>query len=161
MSAACAPVLGRPEAVRWVQDERGLGRTIALANGCFDLLHVGHVRYLTAARAEADRLIVGLNDDASVAAAKQVGRPLFSAADRARLVAALRPVDAVTIFSEATADALIRALRPDVHCKGPDYADGVPEAETDARVGARIAIVGGAKRGGSRDRIAEIRSRKT
>jgi len=131
--------------------------TVALANGCFDLLHVGHVRYLRAARAEADILVVGLNADAAVRASKGAGRPVLPAEDRATLVAALAPVSFVTVFEEPTADDLIRLLRPDVHCKGTDYEGGVPEESTVNAVGGRIAIVGDPKDHGTRELIAQIR----
>src|SRR5207245_10217739 len=107
------------------------GRSIALANGCFDVLHVGHVRYLQGAAAEADRLIVAVNDDRSVAALKGAGRPVLPAADRAELVAGLRAVDYVVVFADATVERLLTLLRPDVHCKGTDYTvDSVPERAT-------------------------------
>lgn len=159
MATAAALVLGREQAAAWARQRRADGHRIALANGCFDLLHVGHVRYLTAARAEADVLLVGINADRSVRAAKGAGRPLLPAADRVSLVAALRCVDAVTVFHEATADALIRAVAPDVHCKGTDYATGVPEAASVRAVGGRVAIVGDPKEHGTRALIAAIRER--
>ena len=133
------------------------GLTIAFANGCFDLLHAGHVRYLQAAAAEADRLIVAVNDDA-MASTKGPGRPILKAEDRAALVAALRGVDAVTIFSEPTVAPLLTVLCPDVHCKGTDYtADSVPERETVRAYGGRIAIVGDPKGHSTRDLLARIR----
>src|SRR3989442_8588182 len=102
-----------------------------MANGCFDLLHVGHIRYLEAAAAEADVLVVAINDDASVRLLKGEGRPILTAADRAELVAALRVVDHVVIFSGPTVAPLLTAVRPDVHCKGTDYTlDSVPERQT-------------------------------
>jgi rfaE bifunctional protein nucleotidyltransferase chain/domain len=129
-----------------VAGERAAGRTIALANGCFDILHVGHVRYLAGAAAEADRLIVAVNDDESVRALKGRGRPILAAADRAELVAALRSVDYVVIFAGLTVAPLLLALRPDVHCKGTDYTvESVPERETVACYGGRTAIVGDPK----------------
>jgi rfaE bifunctional protein nucleotidyltransferase chain/domain len=129
-----------------VAGERAAGRTIALANGCFDILHVGHVRYLAGAAAEADRLIVAVNDDESVRALKGNGRPILSADDRAELVAALRSVDYVVIFAGLTVAPLLLALRPDVHCKGTDYTvESVPERETVASYGGRTAIVGDPK----------------
>src|SRR6478752_10796264 len=112
-----------------VARDRAAGRTVAFANGCFDLLHVGHVRYLQAAAGEADRLIVAVNDDAS-ARSKGPGRPVLRAADRAELVAALRGVDYVVIFPEPTVTPLLLALKPDVHCKGTDYTvETVPERD--------------------------------
>jgi rfaE bifunctional protein nucleotidyltransferase chain/domain len=132
--------------------------TVALANGCFDLLHVGHLRYLVAASDEADLLVVGVNSDATVRSLKGSGRPLFPATERAELVAALSCVDYVTIFEEPTADELILQLRPDVHCKGADYAGGVPEAESVRRVGGRVAIVGGPKSHNTTDLLGKIRA---
>ena len=126
--------------------DRAAGRTIAFANGGFDLLHVGHVRYLEAARREADVLVVAINSDTSVRASKGPGRPVMDEAARAELVAALRCVDYVTIFSDATVDRLLTLLRPDVHCKGTDYTvDTVPERDTVHAYGGRIAIVGDPK----------------
>ena len=127
-------------ASEWVQQQRRRGAGVALANGCFDLLHVGHVRYLTAAAAEAEVLVVGINGDASVASLKGPGRPLLPAMARAEMVAALRCVDMVTVFDDPTADRLIRELRPDVHCKGTDYEHGVPEAPTVESIGGQSAI---------------------
>src|SRR5215471_17113045 len=105
-----------------VAADRRAGRRIAFANGCFDILHVGHVRYLEGARAEGDRLIVAINDDESVRTLKGPGRPMLSAGARAELVASLRGVDYVTVFSGETVADLLDRLRPDVHCKGTDYA---------------------------------------
>lgn len=140
-----------------VAAERSAGRTIAFANGCFDLLHVGHVRYLQAAAAEADCLIVAINDDA-IAGRKGPGRPVLPASDRAELVAALRGVDQVTIFPEPTVAPLLALLQPDVHCKGTDYtADSVPERDTVAAYGGRIAIVGDPKDHSTRDLLSRIR----
>jgi rfaE bifunctional protein nucleotidyltransferase chain/domain len=133
------------------------GRTVAFANGCFDLLHVGHVRYLEAAAAEADVLVVAINDDESVRNLKGEGRPILSAADRAELVAALRAVDYVVIFPEPTVGPLLEALKPDVHCKGTDYTvDTVPERETVRAYGGRTAIVGDPKDHSTRDLLARI-----
>ena len=137
-------------------DRRG-GRTVAFANGCFDLLHAGHIRYLQAAAAEADRLVVAVNDDIA-AGAKGPGRPILTAAVRAELVAALRGVDYVTIFTEPTVTELLLLLRPDVHCKGTDYTvDTVPEREVVRSYGGRIAIVGDPKDHSTRDLLARIR----
>ena len=143
-----------------VAQDRAAGRTIALANGCFDLLHVGHVRYLRAAASEADRLAVAVNGDRSVAELKGGGRPILSAADRAELVAALKGVDYVVIFEDANVGRLLNVLRPDVHCKGTDYTvDTVPEREVVRAYGGRTAIVGDAKTHATRDLLARIRSR--
>ncbi|HZJ29970.1 MAG TPA: adenylyltransferase/cytidyltransferase family protein [Vicinamibacterales bacterium] len=138
-------------------DARRAGRTIAFANGCFDLLHVGHVRYLDAAAQEADILIVAINDDESVRALKGKGRPILPAAARAELVAALRCVDFVVIFPESTVGPLLEAIRPDVHCKGTDYTlDSVPERDVVRGYGGRIAIVGDPKDHSTRDLLARI-----
>ena len=150
-------VVTRDRLVDLIRADRRRGRTIAFANGCFDLLHVGHIRYLQAAAAEADRLVVAVNDD-PIAATKGPGRPILQAADRADLVAALRGVDYVTIFPEATVTALLELLRPDVHCKGTDYTiESVPERDTVLRYGGRIAIVGDPKDHSTRDLLARIR----
>lgn len=152
-----APVVTPADAGRIAARARAEGRAVVLANGCFDILHVGHVRYLGAARRQGDFLVVGVNDDASVLAAKGEGRPLLPARARARVVAAIEAVDLVTVFTETTADRLIETVRPAVHCKGTDYADGVPEQETVAEVGGRVAIVGDPKEHGTRELIDAIR----
>jgi rfaE bifunctional protein nucleotidyltransferase chain/domain len=137
--------------------DRAAGRTIAFANGCFDLLHVGHVRYLAGAAAEADRLIVAVNDDAWVEQAKGEGRPVLNAPARAEIVAALRGVDYVVVFPDATVARLLDRFRPDVHCKGTDYTvDTVPERETVRAYGGRIAIVGDAKDHSTTDLFGRI-----
>jgi rfaE bifunctional protein nucleotidyltransferase chain/domain len=137
---------------------RAAGRTVAFANGVFDLLHVGHVRYLQAAAREADLLVVGVNSDASARAIKGEGRPLMPASERAELIAALACVDHVVIFEETTCDEVLAALRPDVHCKGTDYtAATVPEAATVRGFGGRVAIVGDPKDHATREIIARLR----
>jgi len=137
--------------------ERAAGRTIAFANGCFDILHVGHVRYLESAAREADVLVVALNDDDSVRQLKGDGRPILPAADRAELVAALRCVDYVVMFSETNVGPLLTALRPDVHCKGTDYTiDSVPERDIVLGYGGRTAIVGDPKDHSTRELLARI-----
>jgi len=136
---------------------RAEGRTIAFANGCFDLLHVGHIRYLEAAAAEGDVLVVAVNDDESVRRLKGEGRPILPAEHRAELVAALRAVDLVVVFPEPTVAPLLEALRPDVHCKGTDYSvETVPERETVRAYGGRTAIVGDPKDHSTRDLLARI-----
>lgn len=141
-----AQILLDNELVTQLTADRAAGLTVAFANGGFDLLHVGHVRYLEAAKAEADRLVVAINSDASVRALKGEGRPVLDEAARAELVAALRCVDYVTIFNDPTVDRLLTLLKPDVHCKGTDYTvDTVPERETVLAYGGRIAIVGDPK----------------
>jgi D-glycero-beta-D-manno-heptose 1-phosphate adenylyltransferase len=136
---------------------RAQGRRVVLANGCFDLLHVGHVRYLAAARALGDVLFVGLNSDAAVARLKGRGRPLAPAPERAEMLSALRAVDHVVVFDEDTADRLVALLRPAVHAKGTDYTDAtVPEAASVRAAGGRVAIVGDPKAHATRDLIATI-----
>jgi rfaE bifunctional protein nucleotidyltransferase chain/domain len=151
--------IGTLEEVRArVAEARRAGRSIALANGCFDVLHVGHVRYLEGAAAEAEVLVVGVNGDGSVRRLKGEGRPILSSAERALLVAALRAVDHVVVFEEDDVRRLLRELRPDVHCKGTDYtADTVPEREEVRSYGGRVAIVGDAKQHDTRALIARVR----
>jgi rfaE bifunctional protein nucleotidyltransferase chain/domain len=144
-----------PEAIA---AERAAGRTIAFANGCFDLLHVGHIRYLQAAAAEADCLVVAVNDNDSVSQLKGSGRPILSEADRAELVAAVRGVDYVVIFGGTTVAGLLSVHKPDVHCKGTDYTeDSVPERSVVASYGGRTAIVGDKKTHATRELVARIR----
>jgi rfaE bifunctional protein nucleotidyltransferase chain/domain len=139
---------------------RAAGRRVVLANGCFDLLHVGHIRYLEDARALGDLLIVGVNGDAAVRRLKGSGRPLMPAAERAEMLAALRAVDHVVVFDDDTADRLVGLLRPTVHAKGTDYTtDSVPERAAVLAAGGRVAIAGDAKAHSTRDVIAEILTR--
>jgi rfaE bifunctional protein nucleotidyltransferase chain/domain len=139
---------------------RAAGRRVVLANGCFDLLHVGHVRYLEDARALGDLLIVGVNGDAAVRRLKGPGRPLMPAAERAEVLAALRAVDHVVVFDDDTADALVALVRPAVHAKGTDYTpDSVPERTAVLAAGGQVAIAGDAKAHSTRDVIAEILAR--
>jgi D-glycero-beta-D-manno-heptose 1-phosphate adenylyltransferase len=153
-------VLSETELVAAIARDRSVGKAVALANGCFDLLHVGHVRYLRAAAAEADRLVVAVNDDPSVARLKGANRPILPVADRAALVAAVRGVDYVVVFSEATVERLLWLLRPDVHCKGTDYTvDSVPERASVASYGGRTAIVGDPKTHSTRDLLARVSRR--
>jgi rfaE bifunctional protein nucleotidyltransferase chain/domain len=153
-------ILARDELLTRVRGLREQGCTVALANGCFDLLHVGHVRYLEAAAEEADVLVVALNDDASVRSLKGEGRPVLAAESRASLVAALRWVDFVVVFSEPTVGPLLEQLRPDVHCKGTDYTvDTVPERDIVRGYGGRIAIVGDPKDRSTRDLLERIAAR--
>ena len=150
-------VLSRADLLAQVARARQAGRSVAFANGCFDLLHVGHVRYLASAAQEADVLIVAINDDESVRKLKGKGRPILPEADRAELLAALRFVDYVVIFPEPTVGPLLEAIRPDVHCKGTDYTlDSVPEREVVRGYGGRIAIVGDPKDHSTRDLLARI-----
>ena len=135
------------------------GRTLAFANGHFDLLHVGHLRYLQAARAEADLLIVAVNDDASVRSLKGPGRPVVPAVERAELLAALSPVDFVVVFEGDSPAPLLATIRPDVHCKGTDYGspDRVPEFAVVAAYGGRTALVGDPKDHATSDLIEKVR----
>ena len=139
---------------------RAEGKRIVLANGCFDLLHVGHIRYLDAARRLGDVLFVGINDDTAVARLKGAGRPLMPAGEREEMLRALRAVDHVVVFPDDTADRLVAAVRPHIHAKGPDYtAESVPEAATVRAHGGHVAIVGDPKDHASRDVIGVIASR--
>jgi rfaE bifunctional protein nucleotidyltransferase chain/domain len=149
------------EGARAVADKaRTAGRRVVLANGCFDLLHVGHVRYLEDARALGDVLIVGVNGDDAVRRLKGPGRPLMPAVERAEMLAALRAVDHVVVFEDDTADRLVALLRPAVHAKGTDYtAESVPERASVLAAGGRVAIAGDAKQHSTRDVIAEILAR--
>jgi rfaE bifunctional protein nucleotidyltransferase chain/domain len=150
-------VVTESELLARVAEDRGQGRTIALANGCFDILHVGHVRYLDGAAREADRLVVAVNDDVSVRALKGPGRPLVPAEARAEVIAALRGVDYVVVFADRTVDRLLSALQPDVHCKGTDYTpDTVPERDAVRAYGGRVAIVGDPKDHSTRDLLARV-----
>jgi rfaE bifunctional protein nucleotidyltransferase chain/domain len=152
-------VVTEQELVDLVQADRAAGRTVAFANGCFDVLHVGHTRYLAGAAAEGDRLVVAINDDRSVQLLKGSGRPILSAADRAEIVAALEGVDYVVTFADPDVNRLLYLLRPDVHCKGTDYTpDTVPERQTVLSYGGRIAIVGDPKDHSTRDLVARIKS---
>jgi len=145
------------EAARLAEDLRAAGKRVVLANGCFDLLHVGHLRYLRAARYLGDVLFVGVNGDAAVRRLKGPGRPLIPVEERVEILGALRDVDHVVVFEEDTADALVARIRPHVHAKGTDYtADSVPEAATVRATGGRIAITGDPKRHSTRDVIAVI-----
>ncbi len=136
---------------------RSLGKRLVLANGCFDLLHVGHIRYLKAAKQLGDVLIVALNSDASVRRIKGEGRPLMNQAERVEIVAALGCVDYVLTFDEDTVDRVVARLKPDVHAKGTDYtAESVPERDTVLALGGRVAIVGDPKTHSTRDIISTI-----
>jgi len=158
LRASAAKIGTLAEVQARVAEARRAGRTVALANGCFDVLHVGHVRYLEGARAEADALVVGVNGDDSVRRLKGPGRPVLGENDRALLVAGLRAVDHVVVFAEDDVKALLLALRPDVHCKGTDYTpDTVPERDVVRSYGGRIAIVGDPKDHDTRNLIRRIR----
>ncbi len=139
-------ILDREQLLKELSKKSRGETTLALANGCFDLLHVGHVRYLKGAKAEADVLLVAVNSDRSVRVLKGEGRPLQEEGDRAEIVASLACVDYVTVFDEDTVEVLIDALHPDVHCKGTDYTqETVPERDAVLKYGGRVAIVGDPK----------------
>jgi len=142
-----------------VAEPRRAGRTLALANGCFDILHVGHVRYLEGASGEADVLVVAVNGDDSVRRLKGPGRPILDERERALLVAALKAVDHVVVFAEDDVGRLLLELRPDVHCKGTDYTpESVPERDVVRSYGGRVAIVGDPKDHDTRTLIERIRA---
>jgi D-glycero-beta-D-manno-heptose 1-phosphate adenylyltransferase len=150
-------ILDRAALAERVRADRSRGLTIAFANGAFDLLHVGHIRYLEGAKRQGDRLVVAINSDESVRALKGPSRPILSEADRGELVAALRAVDYVVIFDEPTVAPLLELLKPDVHCKGTDYtSDTVPERETVRAYGGRIAIVGDPKDHSTTDLLSRL-----
>ena len=150
------------EGLQDVLDEhRRVGRKVVFANGVFDLLHVGHVRYLQAAREEGDLLIVGVNSDASTRKLKGAGRPILTERARASLVAALAAVDYVVVFDELDVEALLREFQPDVHAKGTDYTpDSVPERDLAALLGIRVAIVGDPKKHSTRELLTRLRDEK-
>ena len=152
-------ILNENDLVDAIHAERAEGRSIAFANGCFDVLHVGHVRYLADAKAQADRLIVAVNSDDSVKGLKGPGRPILNGPDRAEMVAALESVDYVVLFSDPDVHRLLQLLKPDVHCKGTDYTpETVPERDTVLAYGGRIAIVGDPKDHSTRDLLARIKA---
>jgi D-glycero-beta-D-manno-heptose 1-phosphate adenylyltransferase len=141
-----APILGEDDLIAALAKERKRGRSIAFANGCFDLLHVGHIRYLQDAARQADVLVVAVNGDDSVCKLKGPGRPVMAEDERAELISAIRGVSYVTIFHEESPARLLGVIRPDVHCKGTDYTvDSVPERDVVRSYGGRVAIVGDAK----------------
>lgn len=150
-------LIPRAEVAALGQRLRQSGKRIVFANGCFDIFHVGHVRYLEGARQQGDVLIVGVNSDGSVRQLKGEGRPLLPEEARAELLAAMESVDYVVIFDRPTAENILRDLRPDVHCKGTDYAEEtVPEREVVKSWGGRIVIAGDAKDHSTREVLARI-----
>lgn len=152
-------ILSREALRQRLAEHRRQGERIVLTNGCFDILHVGHVRYLEGARREGDVLVVAVNSDASERAIKDDGRPVLPQQARAELVAALGAVNYVVIFDEPNVEALLAELKPDVHAKGTDYTlETVPERETARRLGVRIAIVGDAKQHSTRDLLRRLRT---
>jgi rfaE bifunctional protein nucleotidyltransferase chain/domain len=149
--------MNRAELIERVQAARLDGQRIVLANGCFDVLHVGHVRYLEAAKALGDLLIVGINSDEQARRLKGEGRPLLPQDQRAEIISSIEAVDLVTIFSEPTVEQLLLALEPDVHAKGTDYTeDSVPERDVVRSFGGRVAIVGDPKEHSSSDMIEKL-----
>jgi len=150
-------ILSRAELIERVARARAEGARIVLANGCFDVLHVGHVRYLAGARELGDVLVVGINSDEQVALQKGAGRPVLPATERAELVAALESVSYVTIFEEPTVTELLLALKPDVHAKGTDYTtETVPERDVVRSYGGQVAIVGDPKNHSTSEIIARL-----
>lgn len=158
MRSAESKIVARERLGELLGEHRRRGQSIVLANGCFDTLHVGHIRYLEGARREGDILVVAVNSDSSVCALKGAGRPILPETARAALVGALRAVDYVLLFSEPNVEALLEDLRPDVHAKGTDYTtESVPERATSARLGIRVAIVGDPKHHSTREFIDSVR----
>ena len=150
-------ILTRDELAKRIASARNEGARIILANGCFDVLHVGHVRYLAGARGLGDVLVVGINSDEQVALQKGAGRPVLPANERAEIVAALESVTYVTIFNEPTVEELLLALKPDVHAKGTDYTtDSVPERDVVRSYGGQVAIVGDPKDHSTSEIIARL-----
>src|SRR6202049_515752 len=158
MREAASKIISRDLLRQKLAEHKRRGERVVFANGCFDTLHVGHVRYLGGARREGDLLVVGVNADSSVCNLKGPGRPVLDENARALLVAALRCVDYVVLFAEPNVEALLEQLRPDVHAKGTDYtADTVPERDLAARLGIRVAIVGDPKYHSTRVLLESIR----
>jgi D-glycero-beta-D-manno-heptose 1-phosphate adenylyltransferase len=158
MRSAQSKILSRESARTVLAELKRGGKRVVLANGCFDTLHVGHVRYLCGAKREADILVVALNADSSVRGLKGPGRPILDEQARAQLVASLRVVDYVTLFAEPNVEALLEELRPDVHAKGTDYTLAtVPERAVSQRLGIRVAIVGDSKDHSTREFLDAIR----
>jgi len=160
VGADTGKILSLEQATLRCNQARDMGQRVVLANGLFDLLHVGHLRYLEAARAQGDLLVVAVNSDGSALRLKGEGRPLVPAVERMELLAGLECVDALVVFEEDTVETVLRALRPHVHAKGTDYsAATVPERDVASEVGARVAIVGDPKNHATRDLIGTILQR--
>jgi len=157
MREVAAKIVARADLREILEEHKRQGKRIVFANGCFDTLHVGHIRYLEGARSEGDVLVVGVNSDAGVSRLKGPGRPILDEAARAQLVAAIRCVDFVVLFAEPNVEALLEGLRPDVHAKGTDYtAETVPERAVAARLGIRVAIVGDPKDHSTREFLNSV-----
>lgn len=158
MRTAESKIVTRERLREVLAEHRRLRQQIVLANGCFDTLHVGHVRYVEGARGQGDVLVVAVNSDSSVCALKGEGRPILPETARATLVGALRAVDYVVLFGESNVEFLLEDLRPDVHAKGTDYTvNSVPERATSARLGIRVAIVGDPKDHSTRELLDSVR----
>lgn len=158
MREAASKIVARDALHTELAELKRHGQRIVFANGCFDTLHVGHIRYLEGARSEGDILVVGVNADSSVCKLKGPGRPILDENARAQLVAALRPVDYVVLFAEPNVETLLEELRPDVHAKGTDYtAETVPERAVAKRLGIRVAIVGDPKDHSTRELLESVR----
>jgi len=156
-SSTSTSILGRERLIEHIQTARAKGACIVLANGCFDVLHVGHVRYLEAAKALGDVLIVGINSDEQTRRLKGAGRPLIPQDQRAEIIASVEAVDFVTIFDEPTVTELLLTLKPDIHAKGTDYTeDSVPERDVVRSFGGRVAIVGDPKDHSSSEMIERL-----
>lgn len=161
MKPARDKIVARAQLAKIGDELRSRGKRIVFANGCFDILHVGHVRYLEGARAEGDTLVVGVNADSGVRGLKGPGRPLLDERARALMVASLRVVDYVVVFSEANVESVLAELRPAVHAKGTDYTtDTVPERAVAGRLGIRVAIVGDSKNHSTRELLQTVRKAK-
>ena len=153
-----APILSRDELKSFADGVRAAGEKLILANGCFDLIHAGHIRYLAGAKALGGKLLVAVNSDRQVRGLKGEGRPVTSEKERAEIIAAFRFVDAVTIFDESTVEQVIRTVRPDFHAKGTDYTtDSVPEREIVRELGGKVAIVGDPKDHSSTEFLASLK----
>jgi rfaE bifunctional protein nucleotidyltransferase chain/domain len=155
-----APILDEQQLRDALARDRASGKSIAFANGCFDVLHVGHIRYLQDAAKEADVLVVGINGDESVRGLKGEGRPVMDERERAEIIAAIRGVGYVTIFHESSPSRLIAELKPDVQCKGTDYTpDSVPEKDVVRAYGGRVAIVGDHKDHSTTEILSKLRKK--
>ena len=158
MREASSKIVTREVLREKLAEHRRSGQRIVFANGCFDILHIGHIRYLNGARSEGDLLVVGVNADSSVCSLKGPGRPILDENSRAQLVSALKSVDYVVLFAEPNVGTLLEELRPDVHAKGTDYTpETVPERAVAARLGIRVAIVGDRKDHSTRKLLESIR----
>jgi len=158
MREGASKIVTRDQLREKLAEHKRRSQRVVFANGCFDTLHVGHIRYLEGARREGDILVVGVNSDSSVCHLKGPGRPILDENARAQLVAALRCVDYVVLFAEANVETLLEDLRPDVHAKGTDYtADTVPERAVAIRLGIRVAIVGDPKDHSTGELLESIR----